>query len=159
MSKKSLWVSFFFLVFCVIGMGSAGSTDMMAQASTLEASTLEATTLQPVGDHISARDQQTFDQDLSLTNACVKSGQNKTECLCVTRVLKYELNLREYRIASQLYTHQSPDAHRVVKLSLIQQGYKDEEIDRLSRYSNKLTEASNFQMRCQEAQAYFTNGT
>ncbi len=138
-----------FPVLIFIGLIDAGlvnSSESVAQAATRQVE----------DDLAEARDQPTFQQDLSLTNSCIEGGRDKTECLCVTRVLKYELSLREYRLASQIFARPAPQEQSALRLTLMQQGYEDEEIGRLSSYTGKLTSASNFQNRCAEANAYFT---
>lgn len=102
-----------------------------------------------------ARDTSTFREDVALTNACVESGQNKADCLCVTYVLKYELSLPDYRAASQmLFTPANADAAAQRAANLSARNIPA----RITRYRNlnrELISQSDFAPRCTEADHYF----
>ncbi|MGB6228684.1 MAG: hypothetical protein WBF53_00985 [Litorimonas sp.] len=57
-----------------------------------------------LGDRAPARNIDTPFEDRRLTNACIEAGLSKADCLCVTKVLKYELTLSEYRDAVRRHT-------------------------------------------------------
>ena len=70
------------------------STVLPAQARTPAAQTLPIISL----DTPLARDAETFEMDKTLDAACRKTGQDKSVCLCITHIMKYELTLSEYRL-------------------------------------------------------------
>lgn len=116
-----------------------------------------APSLKPVakGD-VLARDVSTFTEDLRLTNECVDSGVGKTECLCVTRVLKYELSLREYRAASLIYAAPIKSGERrAKKIDLMSRGYSQTEITAVDSLTRNLTKQADFVSRCSEAAEWF----
>lgn len=116
----------------------------------------QAAPTQITNDLAPAKDLATFREDLALTNNCIETGRNKSECLCVTRVLKYELSLRDYRLASQLFAHSAsaPDQPKFIQ-ALSDQGYADADVTRISRVTTALTQAKDFQNRCSMADSYF----
>lgn len=146
MFKDEAWLYgaiVFIAAFCIGVLGLSGS---YAQAVPLE----------PASDITAARDAKTFQNDLSLTNRCIEAGETKAECICVTRILKYELNLRDYKIAAQLYPFQISTTQKDVNASLLKAGYKTHDIDHVVNITRGLTQASDFQSRCQDSQLYFS---
>ncbi|WP_409432182.1 hypothetical protein ACJ3XI_08155 [Litorimonas sp. RW-G-Af-16] len=146
MSGTRMWI----LPIAIIALGTSGASPFAASQNLAEAAATQVE-----DDLTPARDLPTAREDLTLTNQCIDDGKDKTECLCVTTVLKYELSLREYRVASQIYTAKPNTNQSAIKMTLAQQGYTDEEISRLSRFTSNLTSESDFSARCSEAQTYF----
>jgi len=75
-----------------------------------------------------ARDAATSRNDIDLTNSCIEAGESKEHCLCVTKVFKYEMSLREYKAAIKLYQSalsDEPTMRSSVKMALKQFGYSD----------------------------------
>ena len=112
----------------------------------------------PVSDNISARDAATSREDIKLTNSCIEAGQAKEHCLCITKVFKHDLSLREYVAAIKLYEtskNQDPTSSSAAKLSLRQIGYKDQEITVIDGLQRRLSDISGLEQRCAVATAYF----
>jgi len=69
-----------------------------------------------------ARDAATSRNDIDLTNSCIEAGESKEHCLCVTKVFKYEMSLREYKAAIKLYQSvlsDEPTMRSSVKMALL----------------------------------------
>jgi hypothetical protein len=113
----------------------------------------EAQSTAPKSDTIPARDSATSQEDISLTNRCIEGGKEKIYCLCVTKILKNEMNLREYRGAAALYQKQAS------KPKLIKKGYTNSEIKLINARSQRLTSENNFRTLCDEAETYFSAAT
>ena len=112
----------------------------------------------PMNENPSARDAATSREDISLTNSCIEAGQTKAHCLCVTKVFKYQMSLREYEAAITLYksSHSSdPTAHSATKISLRQRGYKDQEIVNITNFKSQLLDETSLKERCEMAAAYY----
>jgi len=75
-----------------------------------------------------ARDANTFKIDKGLDEACRNTGQEKETCLCVIHILKYDLPLKDYQSAWNLFENA-------------------EDITLIAR--------DDFEPRCAEAMAYY----
>lgn len=107
---------------------------------------------------LSARDAATSKYDINLTNSCIEAGKSKQHCLCVTKIFKYEMSLREYKAATKLYqsmVSSEPTARSVTKISLHQLGYVDSEIISVDNLQRNLSRDAQFQNLCDMANAYF----
>ena len=123
---------------------AGGGTDISwaeAQAST------------PVVDSKSARDATTPREDITLTNSCIEAGKEKIYCLCVTKIFKNEMTLREYRAAVEIYKAVDTDSE------LGQQGYSPSELSSVRLLSQKLSSEKTFRTLCDEAETYFSAAT
>ena len=96
-----------------------------------------------VTDTTPARELETFSDDIRLTNQCIDRGGKKTECVCLTQVLKYELNVGDYRRAARGWT---------VPASV------SSEASMRPADLRSVTQASDFGERCDMARAYFKPG-
>ena len=102
---------------------------------------------------LEARDAETFQSDKTLEASCRKSGQNKSICLCVTYILKYEMTLSEYEVVTRLYgqTQNRQTLHQ----SLKNEGFKPSEIGKAEAIEKALTQAVDFDARCLAAKSYY----
>ena len=107
----------------------------------------------PVADTMPARDAATSREDIALTNSCIENGKEKIYCLCVTKIFKYEMTLREYRGAAALYPQRDSDVH------LTQQGYTEVELESINTLSKKLSSEDQLRVRCDRAETYFADAT
>jgi len=107
----------------------------------------------PVADTMPARDAATSREDIALTNSCIENGKEKIYCLCVTKIFKYEMTLREYRGAAALYPQRDSDVH------LTQQGYSEVELESINTLSKKLSSEDQLRVRCDRAETYFADET
>jgi len=103
-----------------------------------------------------ARDAETFEIDKSLDAQCRKMGKPSSVCLCVTHVMKYELTLREYRVATRLYGQ--TEQRFALQQSLRREGYTASEIEMVEEMERSLTEDDDFDERCSDAKSYYKNG-
>lgn len=115
-----------------------------------DSSWAEAQASTPSSDSIAARDAETPNEDIFLTNSCIESGMEKIYCLCVTKIFKNEMSLREYRAASVLYQQQN------LKASLAEKGYSTEELHSIDELSQELSSERQFRTRCDAAETYFS---
>ena len=129
------------LVAILFTNGTTGISWAEAQAST------------PVTDSMPARDTATPKEDVVLTNSCIENGKEKIYCLCVTKIFKNEMTLREYRGAAALYPQQDSDVH------LTQQGYSEVELESINTLSKKLSSEDQLRVRCDRAETYFADAT
>lgn len=107
---------------------------------------------------LSARDAATSRYDISLTNSCIEAGKSKQHCLCLTKIFKYEMSLREYKAATKLYqsmVSSEPTARSVTKISLHQLGYVESEITTVDNLQRNLAKNSQFENLCATADSYF----
>lgn len=93
-------------------------------------------------DRQPAREFETYSEDIRLTNLCIDQGGSKPECVCVVSVLKYELDLGEYRAAAQADT--------------VPARYSSSETAANTATSlRRVARASDFSRRCSAARTYF----
>lgn len=101
-----------------------------------------------VSDNNMARSADTVSDDLRLINRCIDNGRSKSECLCVTQVMKYEMSLSDYRRAARAYD---------VKVSMVSRG-NDPFAGPAARVESDITamvSSPNFDYRCAAARDYF----
>jgi len=106
-----------------------------------------------------ARDAATSRNDIDLTNSCIEAGESKEHCLCVTKVFKYEMSLREYKAAIKLYQSvlsDEPTMRSSVKMALKQFGYSDNDIKSVDNLQRNLSGKTTLQNRCAIADTYFS---
>lgn len=113
----------------------------------------EAQAATPEIDSMAARERETPIEDIKLTNSCIDSGYEKIYCLCVTKIFKNEMSLREYRGAAELFD--KTDADKILTL----QGYSKAEILAISSLSKDLSLEDKFRTRCDAAETYFSAAT
>jgi len=113
-----------------------------------ETSWAEATS--PTNESMPARDIATSAEDISLTNICIEDGKEKLYCLCVTKIFKNEMTLRQYRGAIALYKNTDSAA-----ISLIDKGYSQAEIHSIDDLKQELSSEDKFRTRCHLAETYF----
>ena len=101
----------------------------------------------------SARDAGTFQLDKALDAACRKSGQTGPVCICVTHVMKYELSLEEYKVASRIYGQRKNRS--TLRTQLYTEGYQKTAIDTAAEMEDRLIQSSDFAARCANAKAYY----
>lgn len=130
-------------------MSASGSIPFHAEAHIAAAQTYPVISL----DTPLARDAQTFESDKRLEAACRKTGQDKSVCLCVTHILKYELTLSEYRAATRIYG-QSGD-RTALRRDLKEEGFATSDIDMAEQMEQSLINDGDFALRCSEAKAYY----
>ncbi len=112
----------------------------------------------PINESTSARDAATSREDIKLTNSCIEAGQAKEHCVCVTKIFKHDMSLREYLAAIKLYTtskSDDPTRNSAAKLSLRQIGYNEQEITMIDGLQRRLSNISGLEKRCAVATAYF----
>ncbi len=109
-------------------------------------------------NQIMARNTNTVSYDVKLANACVSSGRNKTDCICVTRIFKHRMTLREYKTAVPLYAaEKSPERSAIsaIKMTLNKSGIGDADINAIDALQRKLANSPHFDQICAEASTYF----
>ena len=102
-----------------------------------------------------ARDAKTFELDKNLNAQCRKMGTPSPICLCVTHIMKYELTLSEYQIAARLYGQS--ENRKPLYQTLKNEGFKTSEINMAEDMERSLTKENDFDVRCEEAKAYYKN--
>ncbi len=146
MSLLKLFLSFVFLAsFLAISSGFKTEQSMALAATS-------------VNEPLSARDAATSRYDINLTNSCIESGKSKQHCLCVTKIFKYEMSLRDYKAATKLYQSMvstEPTARSVTKIALQQLGYVDSEITTVDNLQRNLSKNAQFESLCAMADTYF----
>jgi len=113
----------------------------------------EAQASTPITESIPARDAVTSHEDIMLTNSCIDNGMEKIYCLCVTKIFKNEMTLREYRGAVTLYRQQNSNT------PITKQGYSEAELNSINKLSQNLSSEDKFRTRCDEAETYFAAAT
>lgn len=136
-----------------LALPAAILTTLFLTSGTENLSWAEAQASTPVSDPIAARDAATSREDITLTNNCIENGKEKIYCLCVTKIFKNEMTLREYRAAVELYQQQDID------ISLAERGYSTAELSSISTLSQKLSSEDTFRTLCDEAETYFSAAT
>ena len=107
-------------------------------------------------DSMPARDAATSPEDLALTNSCIDGGKEKIYCLCVTKIFKHEMTLRQYRGAITVYGQ----AKTVDTQSLLtQKGYSENEAGLIKALSTDLISENKFRTRCDRAEIFFAPST
>jgi len=133
-------------------------TSIIAMSSGFKGEQFTALAASSADETLSARDAATSKYDINLTNSCIEAGKSKQHCLCVTKIFKYEMSLREYKAATKLYqsmVSSEPTARSVTKISLHQLGYVDSEIISVDNLQRNLSRDAQFQNLCDMANAYF----
>ena len=138
-----------FSVAVITAFGVALPKFAMPYANAASAQTLPAISINPA----SARDAKTFESDKALVAACQKTGQDKAVCVCLTHVMKYEMNLKTYRAATRLYGQ--PIDRIALHRKLQAEGYEASEIETAENMERSLITAANFAPRCADAKAYY----
>lgn len=121
--------------------GTSDKSWAEAQASTL------------ITDSMPARDASTSGEDIKLTNNCIENGKEKLYCLCVTKIFKHEMTLRQYRGAISLYG--KPDITEA-QSRLVEKGYSVNEAGLIKALSTDLASENMFRTRCDKAETYFS---
>ena len=130
-------------------------TGLSSLFQTAPSTALAATSLE---ENALARDAATSRDDINLTNSCIEAGKSKSHCLCVTKVFKHEMSLREYKAATKLYQSMvspEPSARSATKMTLKQLGYNDYEITNVDNLQHNLSAKANLKNRCEIADAFF----
>lgn len=123
----------------------------MPHASAAYAQTIPAITIKTPR----ARDANTFETDRALDATCRKSGQNNAVCLCLTHVMKYEMNLKPYRATPQLFGQ--PEDRSALHRKLYRKGYTKTDVEIAENMERSLITSEDFGLRCAEAKSYYRN--
>jgi hypothetical protein len=135
-----------------LALSAAMLTTMLFTGGTSDVSWAEAQASTPITDSAPARDVATSHEDIALTNSCIENGKEKVYCLCITKIFKHEMSLRQYRGAISLYGQDdSSDAQN----HLTKQGYSKNESGLIKALSSDLTSEDLFRTRCDKAENYF----
>ena len=97
-------------------------------------------------DNIAARDIATSSIDVKLINQCIETGQSKKDCLCVTKINKYELSLAEYKLAAQLFGRSNERTSGA---------FNTPAVVKAAQKQNTLISQGDFKARCEMASNYF----
>ncbi|MEM7730259.1 MAG: hypothetical protein AAF311_13480 [Pseudomonadota bacterium] len=116
--------------------GPAAAPDMAAQAGPA-----------PSPAMLAARHADTYAEDIALTNQCVRDGGGKATCLCVTKILKHELNLRDYGDAVAGYVRPETASRALRKPELVAASHTQPVF--------ALTASPDFAQRCAAADWFF----
>jgi hypothetical protein len=100
--------------------------------------------------HDMARNANTYAEDVALTNQCVRDGGGKAVCVCVTKVMKYELPLTEYRALVSGYAQPAPVSRYGARLQ--RASHRAAPVPAEVQH---LTASRDFGTRCQQAHGYF----
>jgi len=103
-----------------------------------------------LSDTAPARDISTSAEDIKLTNSCIETGKEKIYCLCVTKIYKNEMTLRQYRAAVELFSESDTTSAK-----LTSEGYSQDEITEISSLRQDLSSDAKFRSRCDTAETYF----
>jgi len=101
---------------------------------------------------LKARDAMTYEDDKRLTNSCIEGGQDKTDCLCLTRIFKYELSLRDYKAVSFMFNQ---DINNMTP-KLLKSGFSSTEISKLKNLEKTVQKSADFRSRCFNAKTYYS---
>lgn len=134
-----------------LALPAAILTAIMFTGATSDTSWAEAQASTPITDSLPARDAATSHEDITLTNNCIDSGKEKLYCLCVTKIFKNEMTLRQYRAAVALYGKDGTQA----KKTLAEKGYSTDEMSSVSSLNKNLSSDETFRTRCDIAETYF----
>ena len=132
-----------------LALPAAIFSSILFASGTTDTSWAEAQASTPVTDSIAARDTDTAREDILLTNSCIEEGKEKIYCLCMTKIFKNEMSLREYRGAVELY-HQTS-----AKIGLME-GYSEAELSSINSLTQDLSSEAKFRTRCDQAETYFS---
>ena len=97
-------------------------------------------------DNIAARDIATSSIDVKLINQCIETGQSKKDCLCVTKINKYELSLAEYKLAAKLFGRSNERTAGA---------FNTPAVVKAAQKQNTLISQRDFKARCEMASDYF----
>lgn len=136
-----------------LALPAAILTTLLFTGGATNSSWAEAQASTPVSDSIAAREAATSREDITLTNSCIENGNEKIYCLCVTKIFKNKMTLREYRAAVELYQQQDTN------IRLTERGYSTAELRSISTLSQKLSSEGTFRTLCDEAETYFSAAT
>lgn len=129
---------------------------IMLMSGTSNSSWAEAQASTPVTDSMPARDAATSSEDITLTNSCIENGKEKLYCLCVTKIFKHEMTLRQYRGAITVYG-QTKTAN--TQSLLTAKGYSENEAGMIKALSTDLSSEDKFRTRCDKAETFFAAST
>ena len=132
-----------------LALPAAILTAILFTGGTSDNNWAEAQASTPITDSAPARDVSTSGEDIALTNSCIDGGKEKIYCLCVTKIFKNEMTLRQYRGVVALYKTEN------AKDSLAQQGYSDAEVNSINNLKRDLSSDDMFRTRCDKAETYF----
>ena len=133
-----------------LALPAAVLTAILFAAGISDNSWAEAQASTAITDAMAARDAATPSEDIALTNNCIENGMEKIYCVCVTKIFKNEMTLREYRGAVVLYRQQASIS------DLTQRGYSEAELGAITSRSAELSSEDKFRTRCDEAETYFS---
>lgn len=136
-----------------LALPAAILTAILFTGGTSDHSWAEAQASTPITDSAPARDASTSSEDITLINSCIEGGKEKLYCLCVTKIFKNEMTLRQYRGAVALY--KANDA----KNNLAMQGYSAAEVSSINALRRDLSSEGMFRTRCDKAEIYFAAST
>jgi len=81
---------------------------LFAINSGAEAGTTQALVTSNPASLVPAKLVPTDMEDRQITNHCIEAGRQKADCVCVTKIMKYELSVGDYRnIASRVKPSES----------------------------------------------------
>ena len=127
-------------------------TAILFVAGTADISWAEAQASTITEDTIPARDAATSYEDITLTNKCIDGGKEKIYCLCMTKIFKNEMSLRQYRAAAILYN----EKNMAISQDLIaDKGYSIDEVSAINMLGKELSSDGSFRKRCDKAEIYF----
>ena len=131
-------------------------TTLLMTSGLAEKSWADTQTSTPATDSMPARDAATSPEDIALTNSCIEGGNEKIYCLCVTKIFKHEMTLRQYRGAITVYGEEkTTDAQSL----LTQKGYSKNEAGLIKALSTDLMSENKFRARCDRAETFFAAST
>jgi len=154
LNLKFISLIFMFLTLLFLaGLAMPHSAIAQNNANTEAHTILTKATLTP-GNEASlpqARDAATHINDKRLTNNCIESGYNKTECLCLTRIFKYELSLKDYETMAVIFDDTESNVQ-----TLLSYGYNRSKLNKLKVLSETLSKSADFTSRCAKAETYYS---
>lgn len=132
-----------------LALPAAIFTAILFTGGTKDNNWAEAQASTPITDSIPARDAATSREDIALTNSCIENGKEKLYCLCVTKIFKHQMTLRQYRGAAAIYKKED------ATVNLSKQGYSADEVSLIKALQYDLTSENMFRTRCDKAETYF----
>lgn len=142
------------LILATFGLALIPTADISAKKPVATASSIAP----EIAQTTPARDIDTYEYDRRITNDCVEAGQDKTLCLCVTQVLKYELNFGDYQSAALQYAasdEESEDQAATLLTASTQNTISDLRRREMSQSFQALSQTVDFDNRCRTANRYF----
>lgn len=128
---------------------------LFAINSGAEAATTQALVTSNPASFVPAKLVSTDMEDRQITNHCIEAGRSKADCVCVTKVMKYELSVGDYRnIAARV----KPSESKTPALAIDRYRKKpDGPAISIDPILQTIIDSAQFSERCRVSNEFFTS--